>query len=213
MQDSRVRLALAALLIVVFALLVTVIAVAERPLPAPATPDLGRVQTQAVSAFVSELTASAAALPIMTAASPPVSTPAAATAAALSGTPNCLGLHFLRDVTVPDNTRMTPAEVFTKSWLVENSGTCPWRPGFQVVLIGGVAMGASPFRISQTVGPGGSIQVSIKMVAPTNQTGVVQGTWKMVDAQGVQFGDFLSVVIVVSGSTRSPVTTQAAVTP
>ena len=50
---------------------------------------------------------------------------------------------------------MTPAEVFTKTWLVENSGTCPWKPGFQVVLIGGLAMGGSPFRVAQTVGPGG----------------------------------------------------------
>ena len=67
---------------------------------------------------------------------------------------------------------------------MENTGTCAWKPGFQVMLIGGVAMGGSPFKVAQTVGPGGSIQVSIKMVAPPNQTGVVQGTWKMADEAG-----------------------------
>ena len=57
------------------------------------------------------------------------------------------------------------------------------------------------------MGPGGSIQVSIKMVAPTNQTGVVQGTWKMADEMGAPFGDFLSVVIVVKGrAVRQPAT-------
>jgi hypothetical protein len=135
------------------------------------------------------------------------------TAASQSGTPNCLGLRFIRDVTIPDNTEMTPAEVFTKTWLVENSGTCPWEPGFQVVLIGGLAMGGSPFRVARTVGPGGEIQVSIKMAAPTNQTGVVQGTWKMADADGAPFGDFLSVVIVVSGPTRIPQATGTTATP
>ncbi len=63
-------------------------------------------------------------------------------------------------------------------------------------------MGGSPFRVAQKLGPGGSIQVSIKMVAPPNQTGVVQGTWKMSDTNGLQFGDYLSVVIVVSGPTE-----------
>jgi next-to-BRCA1 protein 1 len=110
-------------------------------------------------------------------------------------------LRFIRDVTIPDNTEMTPAQVFTKTWLVENSGTCPWKPGFQVILIGGLALGGSPFKVSQTVGPGGSIQVSIKMVAPTNASGVVQGTWKMADETGAAFGDYLSAVIVVQAPT------------
>ncbi|MFH1184235.1 MAG: NBR1-Ig-like domain-containing protein [Chloroflexota bacterium] len=213
MQDRRVRLAIAALLIVIFALLVAIISLAEGSAPAAATPDAAAVRTQAVRAFIEELTAKAPALSAPTPTRRPPSSPPTIAAEALSGTPNCLGLHFLRDVTIPDNTEMTPAEVFTKTWLVENSGTCPWRPGFQVVLIGGVAMGGSPFKVAQTVGPGGSIQVSIKMAAPTNETGVVEGTWKMADADGVHFGDFMSVVVVVSGPTRIPATTTATAAP
>ena len=213
MQDNRVRLAIAALLIVIFALVVAIITLAQAPAPASATPDTAAVRTQAVRAFVEELTAGGPALPSRTPTRSPLSSPTTIAAEALSGTPNCLGLHFLRDVTIPDNTEMTPAEVFTKTWLVENSGTCPWKPGFQVVLIGGVAMGGSPFKVGQTVGPGGSIQVSIKMAAPTNQRGVVEGTWKMTDADGAHFGDFISVVVVVSGPTRIPATTAATDSP
>lgn len=210
MQDSRVRLAIGALLVVIFALVAAIVTLADQPALEVATPDIGAVQTQAVKAFISDLTAGA---PMSTSTSMPPSSPTAGAATALSGTPNCLGLHFLRDLTIPDNTGMTPAEVFTKTWLVENSGRCPWRPGFQVVLIGGLAMGGSPFKVAQTVGPGGTIQISIKMVAPTNQTGVVQGTWKMADATGAQFGDFLSVVVVVSGPTRSPAVTTGTAAP
>jgi hypothetical protein len=189
---------------------VAIINAAERPAPALPTPDIGPVQTDAVRTFVAELTAAAPAPATPSATPRPQGSPLEATA--LSGTPNCLGLRFVRDVTIPDNTEMTPAEVFTKTWLVENNGSCPWRPGFQVVLIGGLAMGGSPFKVAQTVGPGGSIQVSIKMAAPTNQTGVVQGTWKMVDANGAQFGDYLSVVVVTIGPTRFPAGSSATVT-
>jgi len=208
MPGSRVRLVLAALLIVIFVLVLALMRAANNPAPEIAPADVHEVQTQAVRTFISELTATAPAAATLAPTPIPRSSPTAA--AALSGTPNCLGLRFMRDMTIPDNTEMTPAEVFTKTWLVENSGSCPWRPGFQVVLIGGLAMGGSPFKVAQTVGPGGSIQISIKMVAPTNQSGVTQGTWKMADADGVQFGDYLSVVIVVSGPTRIPQATATA---
>jgi hypothetical protein len=202
MLESRVRLVVALLLITVFVLLVALITAERVPSAAVSTPNVDQIRTEAVRTHIAELTSTATARPSPSLTASPMLSPSPATA--VSGTPSCLGLRFMRDVTIPDNTSMTPAEVFTKTWLVENSGTCPWEPGFQVVLIGGLAMGGSPFRVAQTVGPGGEIQVSIKMAAPTNQTGIVQGTWKMADDEGVQFGDFLSIVVVVSGPTRQP---------
>jgi hypothetical protein len=207
MLDARTRFLVAALLVVVFALVVTIVRMASGP-PAPETADSqSEIQTEAVGKFIAQLTASAP-LPSPTRRLSPSPTTQVPTAS--SGTPGCLGLRFVRDVTILDNSEMDPAEVFTKTWQVENSGTCAWKPGFQVVLIGGVAMGGSPFRVTQTVGPGGSIQVSIKMVAPTNETGIVQGTWKMADERGSPFGDFLSVVIVVKG--RAPATSAPSAT-
>ncbi len=186
------------------------------PTPAP-TQNVDAVRTESVATFAAGLTETASALPTATATdteAPTVastaSTPATAGPSPTGGpspTPACLGLRYVRDVTIPDNTPMTPAQVFTKSWLVENSGTCPWQAGFQVVLIGGEAMGGSPFPVVQNTSPGGRIQISIKMVAPTNQTGIVQGTWKMADLTGKTFGDYLSVVIVVGTGTGLPPTT------
>jgi len=199
----------------------------DRPVPtAIPTQNLDAVRTEAVETFASDLTGTAVVVPTdtPTGTESPTSITAEATTTATTGTPGtpgtkvatsgtnaapvtpaCLGLRFVRDVSIPDNTPMTPAQVFTKSWLVENSGTCPWQAGFQVVLIGGLAMGGSPFQLAQDVGPGGRIQVSIKMVSPTDQTGIVQGTWKMSDTTGKTFGDYMSVVIVVgSGTVRAP---------
>jgi len=211
MPEKTSRLAILGIAVLGLLLMVGLLAQEARPQPAEATPNLAQVRTQAVQQFAAGLTQTAAAKP-----SPTATRTASATAnitAAGSETPTCLGLHFVRDVTIPDNTDMTPAEVFTKTWQVENSGTCAWQPGFEVILIGGVAMGGSPFKVAQTVGPGGSIQVSIKMAAPTNIKGTVQGTWKMADEDGQTFGDFLSVVIVIGGQTQSPTAPPASVTP
>lgn len=200
-MDTRIRILIAGLLVVVFVLASLLIWTAE--LPTAQSPGFGNadIHTQAVGTFIAQLTASA---PDPTATPRVLPSLTAITPTAVSGTPGCMGLRFVRDVTIPDNTEMDPAQVFTKTWQVENTGTCTWKPGFQVILIGGVAMGGSPYKVIQPVGPGGSIQVSIKMVAPTNQTGVVQGTWKLADDNGTTFGDYLSVVVVVKG--RAPVT-------
>lgn len=175
--------------------------------------DISNVQTNAVSTFAAGLTQSASAAPTSSATN--TLPPSVVTPVVTSGTrtPVCLALHFVRDVTIPDNTEMTPAQVFTKTWLVENSGTCLWKPGYQVILIGGFAMGGSPFRVAQEVGPGGTIQISIKMVSPTNQTGVVQGTWKIADDKGEAFGDTLWVVIDVVGGTPTPKSKLVTATP
>ncbi len=208
-MDKRLNLALIGLAVLAVGVIIGLSippAPVPQPIPLP-TQNLDAVRTEAVGTFAADMTATASVMPSPTVAETetPAETPVDVTASTgtegPSPTPACLGLRYVRDVTIPDNTPMTPAQVFTKSWLVENSGTCPWEPGFQVVLIGGLAMGGSPFQLTQQVGPGGRIQISIKMVAPTDQTGIVQGTWKMADATGTTFGDFMSVVIVVGKGT------------
>jgi hypothetical protein len=177
------------------------------------TTDKSLVSTEAVATFVVGLTGTAERSPGSTATKAMPSMTPTASAGTDSATPTCLGLRYERDVTIPDNTEMTPAQVFTKTWLVQNSGVCPWQPGFKVVLVGGVAMGGSPFKVAQAVGPGGSIQISIKMVAPTTQTGIVQGTWKMSDEKGFLFGDYLSVVLVVHNGKETAGPSLATATP
>jgi Ig-like domain-containing protein len=204
MRDAPTRLIVMAVLSAAL-LLAIILGVGQTRLSSPSpTVDVGQVKTAAVATFAGGLTATAHNQPSPTLTPTAAPTGTGPTPLEGSHTPTCLALRFLRDVTIPDNTQMTPAQVFTKSWLVENTGTCPWRPGFQVILVGGIAMGGSPFKVAQAVGPGGDIQISIKMAAPTNQLGVVQGTWKMADDRGAVFGDYLSVVVVVNGGTGAP---------
>ena len=186
------------------ALMITALVLSARNasfLQANPTTDLGRLRTEAVATFAASLTRTAGAAPTATLT---ITIIPSAPMTAASASPECLGLAFLRDVSIPDNTEVTPAQVFTKTWLVENSGGCAWRPGFQLVFVGGLAMGGSPFRLERAVPPGARMQVSIKMAAPTTQTGVVQGTWKMSDDNGAAFGDYLSVVLVVTDGRGTP---------
>lgn len=199
---QKKSLVLVALLVAAFVLTVVLGVRESDRTDAVPTISIGDIRTEAVETFASGLTATLASAPTSTASSTGV--PTLATASTGSGTPTCNRLRWIKDATIPDNTPMTPAQVFTKSWLVENSGTCPWQRGYQVILVGGLAMGGSPFPLATAVTPGGQIQISIKMVAPTNQTGIVQGTWRMSDSNGATFGDILTVVIVVGGGTLAP---------
>jgi hypothetical protein len=211
MWQNNTRLVLIAILVLAVILTVVFGVLASRQAPPPSpTVDIGGVQTEAVQAFAEGLTSTALALPSATITSTPQPTETVVQAAAtgptsaVSATPSCYKLKFLQDLTIPDNTLMTPAEVFTKSWQVQNSGTCAWKPGFQMVLIGGLAMGGSPFTLDTTINPGAKYEISIKMAAPTNQTGVIQGTWRMTDGQANQFGDALTVIIVIPVGTAAP---------
>jgi hypothetical protein len=201
---QKKSLALIALLLV--ALILTIVVSVRGSGGANAVPTIGirDIQTEAVETFAAGLTATSLNIPTSTATSTAV--PPLTTALTGSGsiTPTCNRLRWIKDVSIPDNTAMTPAQVFTKSWLVENNGTCPWQRGYQVIMVGGLAMGGSPFPLATAVLPGGQIQVSIKMVAPTNQTGVVQGTWRMSDEKGAAFGDPLWVIIVVGSGSSTP---------
>jgi hypothetical protein len=211
MSERISRFAILGIALLALLLVIGLLLQEAGPRAIEATPDVSNVRTQAVQEFVAGLTGTAASRPMPT----PTRTTSvtASVEAGESATPTCLGLRYVRDVTIPDNTEVTPAQVFTKTWQVVNSGTCPWKQGFQVILIGGVAMGGSPFKLSQTVGPGGSVQVSIKMAAPTNLKGVVQGTWKMADETGAPFGDILTVEVVIGGETQSPTPPTVSATP
>ncbi len=60
---------------------------------------------------------------------PPTSTPELSTpgTAAATSPANCReGAILVEDVTYPDNTRLNAGEKFTKTWKLQNVGTCTW---------------------------------------------------------------------------------------
>jgi len=120
-------------------------------------------------------------VPTLPGATPGLQQPTAATT-------RCNWGEFVTDLSIPDGTRLRPGESFTKSWRLKNIGTCTWTPDYAVVFESGSAMNASPTaRIPQPVGPGGTVDVSVSMIAPNNP-GRVRGNWKLQTPAGERFG-------------------------
>lgn len=218
MQTIRNRTLLA--LFGALAILLAACAPSAAELTPTVNPDT--IRTEAVSTFSSSLTQTATAratatitvTPMPTITLPVLSTPfatlPAGTGTAVGGVTLCTRLVYVADVTVPDNTQMTPGQSFTKTWRVQNTGTCAWTTAFKFSLIGGDAMGAQALTLAQSVAPGATYDLSVPMTAPTGKTGTIQGTWRMQDDKGAFFGDSLTVVIVIGGSAATSTNTTGA---
>lgn len=198
-----------------------------------ATPTLGvdQIQTFAVATFSGALTETALAAPSNTPVPTLTPVPLATStggipfgtgttpgvpAGGAASTASCYGLTFVSDVSIPDNTPMDAGESFTKTWKVQNSGSCAWDAGFKFALSGGNAMGSSTFSLPSTVASGATYDISVPMTAPAT-AGTIRGNWRMSTATGQFFGDEVFVVIVVGGgaaaTNTSPAPAATAITP
>jgi uncharacterized protein YkwD len=84
---------------------------------------------------------------------------------------------FLADVTIPDNTEVQAGEVFTKTWEVQNNGTCTWGSGYELVFVSGPFTEALPLDDPfPEVGPSESTALSVAVTAP-GTAGVHSGVW------------------------------------
>lgn len=125
-------------------------------------------------------------------------------------TPNPLGLAsgcnnllLIRDETVPAGTAFTPGESFTKTWKVQNNGTCNWALQFRLVFIGGDKMDGDPGGIAKVIEPTKWTQISVGLTAP-KQPGTYSGSWRLGTQTGTPFGSTLTVAIVVAAPTNTP---------
>jgi hypothetical protein len=110
-----------------------------------------------------------------------------------------LNSTFAGDVTIPDGTVIAPGGTFVKTWALQNSGTCDWGPGFNIVFTAGSQLSApSPSPIPAT--PAGQVSnISLTMVAPT-QPGTYRGDWQLQAPNGSLFGTKVDVLINVPGA-------------
>ncbi len=131
-----------------------------------------------------------------------------ATATTSGGGNTCYRMTFVSDVSIPDNTAMTPGQNFTKTWKVLNSGTCNWDAGFKFAFVGGEQMSGVAFTLPSAVAANATLDVSVAMIAPT-KTGTLRGNWRMQTAGGQFFGDEVYVQIVVGGSATTGTATTA----
>ena len=157
-------------------------------------------------AATATLSASPTVMPTQGAASQPFSAPAAVG----NSSSTCDNSSFLSDVTIPDGTVLAPNEAFTKTWSLQNSGSCPWSTSYSLAFVSGSAMSGSTTALASAVSSGGQINVSVALTAPST-AGTYTGYWKLQNASGTSFGQAVYVQIVVSSSAATVTPTPTAI--
>ena len=123
-----------------------------------------------------------------------------------TSTSSCDSALFITDVTYPDNTVVPAGSAFTKTWRLQNTGSCSWTPSYALVFVSGSVMnGPTVQALSGNVNPGQTIDISVNLQAPSSD-GTYTGNWGLRNASGVIFTHFYVKIIVNSVSTVFKVT-------
>lgn len=110
---------------------------------------------------------------------------AVSTVALASG---CDAAQFVADISVPDGSAYKAGDTFDKTWRLKNVGTCTWSTSYTLVFDSGNQMSApASTAFSKSVAPGGTIDLTVKMTAPTTN-GLIRGYWKLKNASSASFG-------------------------
>jgi len=124
----------------------------------------------------------------------PVSTP---TVTATIPGPCTNSLSFLDDLTVEDNTAVSPGASIDKQWLVHNTGTCNWDETYRLKWIGGDTLGAAEEQALYPARAGTQATLRILFTAPPVEN-IYESAWQAVGPDGNVFGDLIFIKIVVS---------------
>ena len=114
---------------------------------------------------------------------PPTSTPEPSTTgtAAATSPANCRDSAILvEDVTYPDNTRVDADDKFTKTWKLQNVGTCTWT-GYTVAFVDGERLGSPDSVPVPETERSKSVDVSVELTAPSTD-GTYRGNFELRDA-------------------------------
>ena len=97
-------------------------------------------------------------------------------------------IKFVRDVTVPDNAKIAPNARFTKTWRLQNTGTCTWTEDYTLIFARGEQMnGPESQSLGDVVKPGQKVDVSVELIAPATK-GAYTSEWMLQAPNGEQFG-------------------------
>jgi hypothetical protein len=133
-------------------------------------------------------TATASATPMVLSATE-TSTPTPTSAPTSTATPEpCDLAAFVADITIQDGATLSPGNEFTKTWRLKNAGICTWSTDYALVFVDGDQMKApSVSKLSGSVKPGQTVDLSVKMVAP-EKSGPYKGYWMLRNTSGKLFG-------------------------
>jgi len=100
----------------------------------------------------------------------------------------CDWVAFIKDVSIPDGTKLFSSDTFTKIWRLKNRGTCTWTPDYMLVFTSGDQLGnTTAVRLPGYVAPGQTVDVSVTLTAPAKR-GHYVGYWMLRNPSGVLFG-------------------------
>jgi hypothetical protein len=119
-----------------------------------------------------------------------------------SGAVGCNNSVYVADVTIPDDTAVTPGQSLTKTWKLQNNGSCAWTATYKVSFVSGNAMGGTATPIGISVAPGQSADISIKLTAPST-AGDAIGYWILTNDSGQNFGTSFYIKIKVGASSAT----------
>jgi hypothetical protein len=110
---------------------------------------------------------------------------------------NCvLDAVFVDDVTIPDDAVIGAGAAFTKTWRVQNTGTCDWSGNVFLVFQQGTPMTEKAKIPVPPTKAGDTVDISVNMTAPT-VAGTHFGIWQLQSADGKLFGvqPYLRIVV------------------
>ncbi len=95
---------------------------------------------------------------------------------------------FVRDVSVPPYSDFKPGAEIKKVWRIKNDGSCTWGADYALVFSEGDQMdGPDRQPFPESVAPGGTVDLEVKLKAPS-QTGIYVGEWLLSGEAGGAFG-------------------------
>ncbi len=101
---------------------------------------------------------------------PPQDTPTPAPTATLAPPQNAVdctnAAKFVSDITVPDNSNLPAGEKFTKTWRVQNTGTCTWWSGYTLTHYSELKLNAPKSVPLPRTNPGETADISVELTAP-----------------------------------------------
>lgn len=156
-----------------------------------ATPDtFATVQAMVTQTVAAQTQYAPTQTPVPPTAIPPTNTPLPTNTALPTATEisYCDWVSFIKDITVPDGTTLSPSETFVKTWRLKNRGTCTWSPDYMLVYTSGSQMGGTTaVRLPGYVAPGQTVDVSVTLTAPGSK-GEYTGYWMLRNPSGTLFG-------------------------
>lgn len=114
----------------------------------------------------------------------------------------CDNAIFVYDVTIPDDSNIAAGQAFTKTWKIQNTGSCTWNTSYHLVFYAGTQMSGQSTALAASVNSGSETDVSVALTAPTG-AGTYTSYWRMQNASGVSFGQVIYVKIVVAATTTT----------